>query len=139
MGLIPAIRWYAESYLGDKGVDVRVEEDGPGQRLPAHIEVALFRIVQEALANVARHAHAGHVDVRLARDEANTTVTVTDDGRGFDVPQALSQPGPRQSVGLLGMQERVRLLGGRLEISSHVGGGTIVRVEVPANDEAGSR
>jgi len=137
MGLVPAIRWYAESCLGDKGVEVRVEEDGPRERLPTHLDVALFRIVQEALTNVAKHAQASHVDVRLAHDQRNITVTVTDDGRGFDVPQALGQVGPTQSVGLLGMQERVRLLGGRLDIRSHDGGGTIVRVEVPPSDGAG--
>jgi len=137
MGLLPAIRWYAESYLGDKGIEVRVEAAVPAQRLPAHIEVALFRIVQEALANVAKHSQAGHVDVRLTHDDREITVTVADDGRGFDVAHALGRAGPTESVGLLGMQERARLLGGRLAIRSRDGGGTLVRVEVPLSDEAG--
>lgn len=136
MGLLPAIRWYAESYLGDKGIEVTVEAAVPAQRLPAHIEVALFRIVQEALANVAKHANAGHVDVRLADDEREITVTVADDGRGFDVAHALGRAGPTESVGLLGMQERARLLGGRLEIRPRDGGGTIVCVAVPSSEEA---
>jgi signal transduction histidine kinase len=137
MGLLPAIRWYAESYLAERGIEVKMEAALPAQRLPAHIEVALFRIVQEALANVAKHAHAGHVDVRLTHDEREITVTVADDGTGFDVAHALGRPGPTESVGLLGMQERARLLGGRLEIRSREGGGTVVRVEVPMSDEAG--
>ena len=137
LGLLPAIRWYAESYLGDTGIDVRMEASEPAQRLPGHIEVALFRIAQEALANVAKHSQARHVDVRLAHDEHEITVTVADDGRGFDVVHALGRAGPAESVGLLGMQERARLLGGRLEIRSRDGGGTIVRVEVPLSDEAG--
>jgi Signal transduction histidine kinase len=113
-----------------------VEAAVPAQRLPAHIEVALFRIVQEALANVAKHANAGHVDVRLTDDEREITVTVADDGRGFDVAHALGRAGPTESVGLLGMQERARLLGGRLEIRPRDGGGTIVCVAVPSSEEA---
>jgi signal transduction histidine kinase len=137
MGLLPAIRWYSESYLGDRGIEVSVTAAVPTQRLPAHIEVALFRIVQEALSNVAKHAHARHVEVRLAHDGRTLTVSVADDGTGFDVARALGKPGPIESVGLLGMQERVRLLGGKLEIQSHPAGGTNVRVEVPLTDEAG--
>ena len=134
LGLWPAIRWYAETYLGDRWIDVNLETAVPAQRLPAHIEVALFRIIQEALANVAKHAHAGHVDVRLAQYEGRVTVTVRDDGTGFDVARALGRSGPVESVGLLGMQERVRLLGGHLEIGSEAGVGTLVRVEVPLNE-----
>jgi Signal transduction histidine kinase len=135
MGLVPAIRWYTESYLGDKGIAVTTEAAVPAQRLPAHIEVALFRIVQEALANVAKHSRAGHADVRITHDESRITVTVADDGVGFDVVRVLGQTGATESVGLLGMQERTRLLGGRLEIESRDGGGTLVRVEVPLTDE----
>jgi signal transduction histidine kinase len=137
MGLLPAIRWYADSYVGDKGIEVRMEASEPAQRLPAHIEVALFRIVQEALANVAKHSQARHVDVRLAHDEREVTVTVADDGTGFDVAHALGRVGPAESVGLLGMQERARLLGGKLEIRSRDVGGTLIRVEIPLSDEAG--
>ena len=137
MGLQPAIRWYGESYLGDKGIEVSVEATGPTRRLPAHVEVALFRIVQEAMANVAKHSQATHVEVRLIDEDRRMTVTVADDGSGFDVAHALSQAGPTESVGLLGMQERVRLLGGRLEIRSRRRGGTLVRVEVPLSDDAG--
>jgi signal transduction histidine kinase len=140
MGLLPAIRWYAESHLGEKGIAVTIEEEEevaePAERLPAHIEVALFRVVQEAIANVARHSRAKRVDVRLSQRAGEVVVTVADDGIGFDVARVLGQTGPTESVGLLGMQERARLLGGRLEIVSHAGGGTQIRVEVPLADEA---
>lgn len=136
MGLVPAIRWYAESYLADQGIEVTVEAAVPAQRLPAHVEVALFRIVQEALTNVAKHAQASQVAVRLVQDQGTLRVTVADDGRGFDVADALGRAGPTESVGLLGMQERSRLLGGRLAVLSHAGGGTIVRVEIPLEDTA---
>ncbi len=136
MGLLPAIRWYADSYLGDTGIAVTVDAAMPAQRLPAHIEVALFRVVQEAIANVARHSRAKHVVLRLTHDESRVAVVVADDGVGFDVARVLGQTGPTGSVGLLGMQERTRLLGGRLEIESRDGGGTLVRVEVPLTDAA---
>jgi len=136
MGLLPAIRWYAESYLGDRGIAITVDAAMPAQRLPAHIEVALFRVVQEAIANVARHSRAKHVDLRLTHDESRVAVVVADDGIGFDVARVLGQTGRTESVGLLGMQERARLLGGRLEIESRDGGGTLVRVEVPLTEAA---
>jgi signal transduction histidine kinase len=136
MGLLPAIRWYCETYLTDAGIEVAIEADQAPQRLPAHIEVALFRIVQEAIANVAKHAQAHHVDVRVGVRDGTITVAVADDGRGFDVDRALGQAGPLESVGLLGMQERVRLLNGRLEIRSREGAGTLVLVEAPLSHEA---
>jgi signal transduction histidine kinase len=137
MGLLPAIRWYAENYLADRGIEVSVEATVPAERLPAHIEVALFRIVQEALANVAKHSGAEHVEVRLTHDRREILLTVADDGTGFDVAHALGRGGRTESVGLLGMQERARLLGGRLEIRSDDKGGTLVRVEVPLTQGAG--
>ncbi len=137
MGLVAAIRWYGESHLGDRGIEVAVDAALPVHRLPAHIEVALFRIVQEALANVAKHSGASHVDVRVVREGPRISVSVADNGRGFDVAHALAQTGPTGSVGLLGMHERVRLLGGELEIRAHPGRGTIVRVDVPLSDGGG--
>jgi len=135
MGLLPAIRWYCDSYLGDQGIGVAIEASMPVKRLPAHVEVVLFRIVQEALANVARHARATHVDMRLSHDERMISVAVSDNGVGFDVEKALGRVGPAGSVGLLGMQERARLLGGQMDVHSRPGGGTTVRVEVPLTDE----
>lgn len=138
MGLLPAIRWYAETTLGDAGVAVEIEVDQAPPRLPAHIEVALFRIVQEAITNIAKHAEARHVTIRLSFDGDGVTVGVADDGRGFDVDRALGLTAPgTESVGLLGMQERVRLLNGRMEIHSTEGGGTSVSVRAPIDDEGG--
>lgn len=137
MGLLPAIRWYSESTLGDLGVGVTIDAEQPPPRLPGHIEVALFRIVQEAITNVAKHADARHVTIRVGFDDATVTVSVADDGRGFDVDRALGQSEfGTESVGLLGMQERVRLLNGQMEIHSTEGGGTTVLVHAPVIDEA---
>jgi signal transduction histidine kinase len=135
LGLLPAIRWYAESALGDAGVAVTIESDAPAPRLPAHMEVALFRIAQEAVTNVAKHAEARHATVALHVSDSTATVSVVDDGRGFDVARTLGQDGPHdESVGLIGMQERVRLLNGNLEIRSVPGAGTVVRVSAPIEE-----
>jgi len=136
MGLLAAIRWYAESYLGDQGVVVTVVADQSPQRLPGHIELTLFRIAQETITNIAKHAQATRVQISLAFTDRTVTVTVADDGRGFDVERALARRGASpESLGLMGMQERVRLLNGRMEIRSGEGGGTMVVIEAPVSDE----
>jgi signal transduction histidine kinase len=138
LGLIPAIRWYSETYLATRGIDVAIATDKAPARLPSHIEVAMFRIVQEALNNVARHAGAEHVRIEMRFDDTTVRLLVEDDGTGFDVDRLLNHSGTvSESVGLLGMQERVKLLGGRLEIRSQPGAGTSVVVEAPVNEESG--
>ena len=131
LGLLPAIRWYAESTLSDQGVAVAIDADGLPARLPAAIEVTLFRIVQEAITNVAKHAKAGHVQIHLGLIDGAVRIIVTDDGRGFDVQRALESGSEAQSVGLLGMLERVRLLNGTIEIQSTPGVGTTLQVDAP--------
>jgi signal transduction histidine kinase len=131
LGLVPALRLQSEVALGESGVQVSIAENLGSRRLPAPIEVSLFRIVQEALTNVGRHAQAHNVDVELREHDGAVSVTVADDGRGFDPAQFLDARGRPTSVGLIGMQERVALLGGRLSIDSGPGRGTSVLVEVP--------
>ncbi|MHB8960389.1 MAG: HAMP domain-containing sensor histidine kinase, partial [Candidatus Limnocylindrales bacterium] len=132
LGLLPAIRWYAESTLAEAGVEVAIEADAPASRLPDHMETALFRITQEAMTNVAKHARAHHATIALRVDDATATVSVSDDGCGFEVADALGRGGADEaSVGLVGIQERVRLLNGRLEITSTPGHGTTIRVTAP--------
>ncbi len=136
LGLIPAIRWYCETNLAEQGIEVIIEADKAPPRLPSHIEVALFRIVQEAVNNVARHSGAAHARIGIHFDDAMVRVVVTDDGKGFDVAGVFDPSATvSESVGLLGMQERVNLLGGRLDISSTPGAGTSIAVEAPVNEE----
>ncbi|HEX9045010.1 MAG TPA: sensor histidine kinase [Candidatus Limnocylindrales bacterium] len=136
LGLLPAIRWYAESALGDAGVRVTVESDVPAPRLPAHMEVALFRIAQEAITNVAKHSNARHATIALHVRDGIASVSIADDGTGFDVARTLAQDGAGdESVGLIGMQERVRLLNGRLDIRSSQEEGTTLRVEAPVEED----
>jgi signal transduction histidine kinase len=130
LGLVPAVRWQCETSLGDAGIETTVVDNLGGTRLPALVEVALFRIVQEAVTNVARHADARHVRIELARSDGTITVVVTDDGKGFDVDLAMGTTLGADSVGLVGMRERVALLNGTLEIHSAPGSGTTVVVRV---------
>ncbi|HEU5287260.1 MAG TPA: sensor histidine kinase [Candidatus Limnocylindria bacterium] len=128
LGLVPAIRWYAESHLQDKGVGTTIELDRPAVRLAPHLEVALFRIAQEAINNIARHADAASATIHLDFSDAAVRIAVADDGHGFDVDRALASS---DSVGLIGLQERARLLSGRMDINSQAGRGTQVTVELP--------
>lgn len=129
LGLVPAIRWYAESHLLEKGVATTVELDRPAVRLPPHLEIALFRIAQEAINNIAKHAGAERATIRLFFSDDAVRIAVADDGRGFDVDRALASTG--SSFGLIGLQERTRLLSGRMDLRSEVGRGTQLTVEVP--------
>lgn len=137
LGLIPAIRWYCDTYLTQQGIEVIIEADKTPPRLLSHTEVALFRIVQEAVNNVARHSGAGHASIEVRFDDAMVRVVVTDDGKGFDADTVLDPLSTvSESVGLLGMQERVNLLGGRLDVRSTPGAGTSITVEAPVIEEA---
>lgn len=131
LGLVPAIRWYCETSLTEGGVDYSVEVRNLSDRLPGPIEVALFRIVQEAVTNIAKHAQASRARIRLTLRGQTLTVVVADDGRGFDVDRVVSGDGTGRSVGLLGMQERVALLSGRVRIQSAEGRGTAIGVRLP--------
>ena len=98
--------------------------------LPRAIETHAFRVVQEAVTNVIRHAAASRVHVRLERRGDNLLLAVRDDGRGFDVTRAMDSS-PGRALGLLGMHERVRSLGGDITIDSGAGRGTEVRASIP--------
>lgn len=103
--------------------------DGEGRRFTPEIETAVYRVVQEAVTNAARHAAAGRIEVVLAATPQILTATVRDDGRGFDVRAAL-QPA-RQPFGLLGMRERVAVFGGSVDVTSEPGRGTVVEARIP--------
>jgi signal transduction histidine kinase len=125
-GLVPALERLSETFAEQADVEVHVEAVLGEERLPREIETALYRIVQEALTNVIKHANAGTVSVVLTRQGDRVAVVIEDDGRGFD-PGA--QPG--EGLGLVGMRERIALVDGRLSIESGAGRGTTIAVEVP--------
>ncbi len=128
LGLAPALREYVSRYREEQGLEVALTLAEGDERLPVPIETALFRTAQEALANVAKHARAGRVEIGLTRDQHGVTLYVTDDGQGFD-PQA---PRSGRHLGLWSMRERVEQLGGRFEIDSAAGRGTRLTVTIPA-------
>ncbi len=125
-GLVPALERLRDTVSEQSDLSVDVHSDLADQRLPTETETALYRIVQEALTNVLKHAEATRVTVRLSQRDRSVGLIVQDDGAGFD-PQAVRDGG----LGLTGMQERVALLGGRLVVESSEGAGTMLRAEVP--------
>ena len=124
-GLVTAIERLADTYRQQAGVDVDLEASIGEERLPPEVETALYRIVQEALTNVSKHAGASRISIVVRRKGNSAAVVVEDDGRGFDA-HARSD-----GLGLPGMRERVALLGGRLIVESSSGSGTTLAVEVP--------
>jgi two-component system sensor histidine kinase UhpB len=131
LGLVPAIRWLARSGLEESGVQWSFEAFDETTRLPAEVETAVFRIAQEAIHNAVRHARAQRVVIRLSLDGPNLTLQVEDDGRGFDVARTSAEAVQHRRLGLLGIQERVGLLGGDLMVDSHPSQGTRLQVRVP--------
>jgi signal transduction histidine kinase len=127
-GLPPALRWYADLYSERTGIAVSVQVDQGFPRLSEERETALFRIVQEALTNAAKHADARQVTVRLARDGCMVRLSIGDDGRGFNYPAAQVHRNG-SGWGLTTMRERVELIGGSFHLDSVPGVGTTVSVE----------
>jgi PAS domain S-box-containing protein len=137
LGLVPALRWYAETYVRPVGVEPQVVVAGleEHQRLPAPVELMAFRLTQEALTNVLRHARATRVVIALERRNEVLALSVSDNGCGFDAVQH-RRPGPQGGWGLVGMRERAELLGGSLEVVSAPGHGTRVVVTIPLGEVA---
>ncbi|MFM8321786.1 MAG: MASE1 domain-containing protein [Chloroflexota bacterium] len=135
LGLTTALKQYADEYSRQYAVEVQFDAlDIETTRLPAEVETALFRIMQESLTNIALHAQAGRVDILLNRRNGCLVMTIEDNGVGFDPNLTANET----RLGLFGMRERVEMLGGRLRIESSPGKGTTISVEVPY-DHPGAR
>ena len=128
LGLRAALEWVAADFLARTGTKVEVSLPDPDIAIDRDGATALFRIVQETLTNVARHAAATRVEVRLAKENRDLILEVRDNGKGFNEEELST----RMSLGFLGMRERALLLGGTLTISGAPGNGTTVRVRMPA-------
>ncbi|MCK6585510.1 MAG: ATP-binding protein, partial [Anaerolineales bacterium] len=129
-GLLPTLRWYAEEVRERFGLAVTISSRGDEADLPIDVRTVLFRVVQESLTNVIRHAGTDKADVLVAFDKKEVRIRVEDAGRGFDVDAALYKSG-RPCWGLLGMIERSSLIGGGCQFVSEPGVGTIVEVFAP--------
>lgn len=135
LGLAPAIRWYARSRLEEAGVHVRLDIANEATiRLPPQLETTLYRIAQEAMTNIVRHADATTATIHLARENSQICLRIEDDGRGFDVAQTPRQAVGRQHFGLLGMRERAELVGGGVTLLSQPGRGTCLEVILPLEE-----
>jgi PAS domain S-box-containing protein len=130
-GLVPALAWFVDRQAQRSGFSVEWIVESSELRMPANLETTVFRVVQIALTNVARHAQAKHVHVELRQHEAELELVIRDDGIGFDVGAALERASHGATLGLLSMQERVRLVGGALEMKSTPGLGTEIRARFP--------
>lgn len=141
LGLPAALRWYLDRQAQLAGFTAELSALLPGGRLSRELETTCFRVVQEAVTNVARHAQAKRVRVDLAQDGAALLLAIQDDGVGFDFDAAQVRARGGQSLGILGMEERVSQLGGSLAISSSPSEGTriCVRLPVTAEPAEGSR
>jgi len=131
LGLLPALRWYVKEYQKKCAIEVEFQATGLKQRLPAEMETALYRIVQECLTNTAKHANAHRVTIMLREEPERVFGRIIDDGRGFDYEALLKTPGQELGLGLAGMHERAVLLDGTLDIHSVPGQGTTIEVNIP--------
>lgn len=131
LGVVPAIRSLAKSRLEARGVRVVVQELGEPLRLAPEMETALYRVVQEAVSNISRHAAARNVTIACALDGPQAEICIQDDGIGFDLTDLSLAPDSPRGLGLLGMQERLELLGGEMQILTTPGSGTLLRIRIP--------
>jgi PAS domain S-box-containing protein len=126
LGLLPALQWLFNRYTNQTGVEVDFAADGLDHRLPAQLEAGAYRLIQEALTNVARHAGVSKVTVQVYATDETLSLYIVDTGAGFDVESALAADA---STGLAGMRERAALLGGSLSIESLPGEGTTIQAD----------
>jgi signal transduction histidine kinase len=131
LGLAPALKWMAEQTASRGGFEAFVHHERVQVRLAPEIETACFRIVQEALTNVTRHAMAKRVEIRLRREGDQLVLSVQDDGNGFELDAMRERAVAGGSLGVLGMQERATLIGGQLEIDSSPQRGSTVQLTCP--------
>ncbi len=136
-GLVPTLRWYIDNYIKRSNIDVSLKAKDKSYRFPQEVELTLYRIVQEALTNVAKHSHASEVIIHLSRKDSTAILSVRDNGIGFDASKALFVP---KGVGLFNIKERVNLLGGSFDIISRAKKGTTLTINIPfseVNNEEG--
>jgi two-component system, NarL family, sensor histidine kinase UhpB len=131
LGLVPAIRWYAQDKLGRLGTEVSFDIPGETIRLPSHLETMFFRIAQEAVSNILHHAQAKSVIIGFHQQKNRVCLEIKDDGRGFQVDQIASEALSRKQLGLLGIRERVSLVSGEVKVESAPGLGTRLQISVP--------
>ena len=130
LGLVTALEMLARELSHNRALTVEFTKQGRERRLTHEIELALYRIAQEALNNVVKHSKATHAEVKISFDKSEIQMEVVDNGSGFDMPRSPTDFAPSGHFGLLGIRERVDLIGARLEVASAIGRGTTLRVQL---------
>jgi len=136
LGIVPAISKYLDNFQENYGISCELRIEGRERRLLPAMEVALFRLVQEGMTNVAKHARSAKVEICLIYREDWTIARIRDYGRGFEVKTAMDSPG--EHFGLVGMRERVEMFSGCFSIQSTLGKGTSIELSIPSNQEGGT-
>ena len=134
IGFLPAIQKFAKEFGAANEIDILLETDGVWTGLSPKLETALFRLTQETLNNIRKHARAKHAWVTLTARDGVAALTVRDDGRGFDVGQASKAARARGSVGLVQMRERAERAGGTFKLETAPGKGTLIQIELPVRE-----
>jgi signal transduction histidine kinase len=131
LGLVPALEMLVGETAGADSLQIEFRSNGQERRLPPDIELALYRMVQEALNNAIHHADPKHISVSLDFSANQLTVTIQDDGKGFDVPRTPAEFTPQGHFGLLGLYERAELIQAHLDITSSPENGTQLTITLP--------
>jgi len=134
LGLIPALHAYSRNLAERKKLKIQMTAFGGVEALGSAKRTVLFRVAQEALTNVARHAHATQVRMTISELSGAVRMEISDNGRSFQVKKALLARNSNR-LGLIGMKERLEMVGGSLNVESAPGAGTTVRAEIPLNRE----
>lgn len=132
MGMLPAIRWLVNKLSEDTGINARLNISGTSRKLNTDTEVIIFRVIQEALNNIRRHSQATELLLDIEFGPEILKVSVRDNGKGFHMPKSISTFIGSSKVGILGMQENINIIGGKLDICSEPGNGTLLKIEVKA-------
>jgi two-component system sensor histidine kinase DegS len=131
LGLTPTLKQYVQEFETKRGLATNLLISGGEHRLPPHIEVTLFRVIQALLNNVADHANATHIQISFDIQGDRVTARIEDDGSGFDVEEAKARAKKQKQMGLISMQEQITMLRGEIEFDSSIGQGTVVSLWLP--------
>ena len=136
LGLIPALRWLIDQPDFKENLKIQVLASSDEIKISPEVELAVFRVVQEALNNIKNHAKADNATISIKLTSSLLIVSVRDNGQGFRVPRRLTSLAVQGKLGLIDIQERIQLLGGRLSVKSKPNGGTLLLMEIPVNGPA---
>jgi two-component system, NarL family, sensor histidine kinase DegS len=130
-GLVSGVRWLVNNICDQESVQTSTLVRGQKRQVSSLVEVAVFRVVQEAMFNIKRHAHASNVSVMLEFGETDLTLEIVDDGVGFEPPDRLAPYAEQGRLGMIGMEQRIKSIGGAIAVDSRLGAGTTIRAAIP--------